>query len=189
VRVPALDFDGTTGLDDEADGFDAAMRAFFASALRVARAVLSALERRLEAPAGWFEATYGPLEDHAQWHVKRFVPGEASPHAVTADGDIARSSNQRAMGWMGLDGVGWGWMGLDGVGWGWGYGAAPLVGIASGLALLSHAVTAYVVTCASQCASQCQASWLSPSLALTLARQARAAAGPLRPFSCLRGAA
>ena len=116
MRVPALDFDGTTGLDDEADGFDAAMRAFFASALRVARAVLSALERRLEAPAGWFEATYGPLEDHAQWHVKRFVPGEASPHAVTADGDIARSSNQRAMGWMGLDGVGWGWMGLDGVG-------------------------------------------------------------------------
>ena len=111
---------GTTGLDDEADGFDAAMRAFFASALRVARAVLSALEVRLEAPAGWFEAPYGPLEDHAQWHVKRFVPGEASPHAVTADGDIARSSNQGAT--------------------------------ASGLALLSHAVTcchmlSHAVTC------------------------------------------
>ena len=78
----------TLGLDEEADGFDAAMRAFFASALCVARAVLSALERRLEAPAGWFEATYGPLEAHAQWHVKRFVPQEASPHAVTADGKL-----------------------------------------------------------------------------------------------------
>ena len=70
------------------ENFDAAMRDFFASALRVARAVFSALERRLEAPAGWFEASYGPLQDHAQWHLKRYVPGEASPHAVTADGKL-----------------------------------------------------------------------------------------------------
>ena len=125
---------GTTGLDDEADGFDAAMRVFFASALRVARAVLSALEVRLEAPAGWFEATYGPLEDHAQWHVKRFVPGEASPHAVTADGDIARSSNQGAVE----------------------PGGCRRCWVPSGLALLSHAVTCCHMRMHRQClASSC----------------------------------
>ena len=70
----------------EAAGFDAAMQSFFASALAIARAVLGAVERRVDAPAGWFEASFGPLADHAQWHIKRFVPERAPPHAQTTDG-------------------------------------------------------------------------------------------------------
>ena len=72
--------------------FERSMRAMFASALRVARATLAALERRLELPPGWFESELGPIADHSQWHVKRYRPEARSEHAVSVAGTSAATA-------------------------------------------------------------------------------------------------
>ena len=59
---------------EAAADFERAMGAAFRAALAAAREVLSALERRLALERGWFEKSFGPLDDHAQWHVKRYRP-------------------------------------------------------------------------------------------------------------------
>ena len=58
------------------------MGAAFARALAAAREVLSALERRLALERGWFEASFGPIGDHAQWHVKRYRPEFVASNGV-----------------------------------------------------------------------------------------------------------
>ena len=70
------------------DGFEAAMSAFFNVAMEAAHAVLAAIERRLQLPLHWFETALGPLSEHAQWHMKRYVPESAPRHAVTTDGKL-----------------------------------------------------------------------------------------------------
>ena len=44
--------------------------------------MLSALERRLALERGWFEASFGPIGDHAQWHVKRYRPEFVASNGV-----------------------------------------------------------------------------------------------------------
>ena len=62
------------------------MAAFFASAMALISGVFAALERRLQLPVGWFEHSLGPVAQHSQWHVKRYVPEAAPSNAVTTDG-------------------------------------------------------------------------------------------------------
>ena len=68
--------------DGSDPSFETATREMFDSGLAVATATLSALERRMTLPDGWFEREFGPLRRHAQWHVKRYRPEARSEHAV-----------------------------------------------------------------------------------------------------------
>ena len=65
---------------EAAADFERAMGA--RAALAAAREVLSALERRLALERGWFEASFGPIGDHAQWHVKRYRPEFVASNGV-----------------------------------------------------------------------------------------------------------
>ena len=67
---------------EAAADFERAMGAAFRAALAAAREVLSALERRLALERGWFEASFGPIGDHAQWHVKRYRPEFVASNGV-----------------------------------------------------------------------------------------------------------
>lgn len=71
---------------EAAADFERATRAAFGAALAAAREVLFALERRMALERGWFEANFGCIGDHAQWHVKRYRPECVSENAVAADG-------------------------------------------------------------------------------------------------------
>ena len=71
---------------EAAADFERAMRRAFVAALAAAREVLFALERRLALESGWFEHNFGPLGDHAQWHVKRYRPERVSENAIGGDG-------------------------------------------------------------------------------------------------------
>eukprot|EP00966_Prymnesium_polylepis_P213235 4938704-Prymnesium_polylepis.1 len=75
---------GRVDLGDAA--FTAAMDAFFDSALEHAAQVLGAVERRLSIGEGWFEASYGPIRDHSQWHLKRYRPELSPVEATCSDG-------------------------------------------------------------------------------------------------------
>ena len=77
-------------LDSEGH-FAAEMAAFFDTTHRLCRDILSALERRLQLPADWFERTLGPIAQSSQWHIKRYVPDAAPPQAVTGDGKQVRA--------------------------------------------------------------------------------------------------
>jgi len=66
--------------------FEPATIALLSAASAAARSLFAALERQMQLPAGWFEACFGPLADHSQWHLKRYCPEAAPPHATTADG-------------------------------------------------------------------------------------------------------
>ena len=68
---------------EAAADFERATRRAFGAALAAAREVLFALERRMALERGWFEHTFGPLGNHAQWHVKRYVV----PVSENADAD------------------------------------------------------------------------------------------------------
>ena len=70
------------GEGKDADDFETAMADAFRVALATARDTLAGIERRLVLPCGWFEITFGPLADHAQWHVKRYRPECVSTHAT-----------------------------------------------------------------------------------------------------------
>ena len=71
---------------DGVDGFEDDMAAFSAAVFDIAFRVLAGIERQLELPSGWFERELGPLAEHSQWHIKRYVPEAAAPAAVTDDG-------------------------------------------------------------------------------------------------------
>ena len=75
---------GTIELGDAA--FEQSMAAFFDSAVEHAAAVLTALERRLAIPEGWFEENLGPIRDHSQWHLKRYRPEHSPSVATCSDG-------------------------------------------------------------------------------------------------------
>jgi isopenicillin N synthase-like dioxygenase len=66
--------------------FEEAMALFSDAAFAAAASIFAAIERQLMLPAGWFESTLGPLQQHSQWHVKRYVPEAALAVAVTDDG-------------------------------------------------------------------------------------------------------
>ena len=58
--------------------------------------MLNAIERQLALPPGWFETTLGPLAQHSQWHLKRYVPEAAPAVTVTDDGKSVLALDSRA---------------------------------------------------------------------------------------------